>query len=483
MTVRAPRLRSLGWIWTGAAFASGLLSAGLWFSSARAWDDFLTRAYVAGFSVYEELRVSKIPPPGITITPLPPEAAQLADAGRFEQLPGLSDRSFVTNLSILTDNTAPLAGRELTLAVMSDRLVYPVSDLLSRVDQTGAEKMGNLTRLLATYCSEPILVARFGHRGWQQVDGTDIWGCKAAPADLRLPAILAAIVALAVILTSIGNVSDSFTRFSNALRGRKRRGGPSSYDADGPAELRDIVSAVNDHLDAERMQLEKRATVLSGVSHDLGTPATRVRLRAALIADDELREKLEADVDQMTGMIESVLTYTRSELSVEDPRQISLTALVESVVADYQDMDLPVTLKKIAPVAVEGAPSVFMSRRGHGSLPETRRMLVMGRPISLKRALTNLIDNALKYGRHAEVQLETDARTATITVEDKGADLSVTDIENLMAPFRRGSNTGSSDGFGLGLTIVATIAEQHGGTLSFEAGDQGLRARLQITRQ
>ncbi|WP_170571455.1 sensor histidine kinase [Ruegeria atlantica] len=483
MTTRAPRLRSLGWIWTGAAFASGLLSAGLWFASARAWDKFLTSAYVAGFAVYEELRVGQLPPPGITITPLPPEAAKLADAGKFEQLPGLSDRSFVTNLSILTNNAAPLAGRELTLAVMSDRLVYPVSDIMSRLDQIGPEKLGNLTRLLATYCSEPILIAQFGRNEWKRVDGTDVWGCKAAPADLRLPAILAAIVALAVILTSVGNVSDSFTRFATALRDRKRRGGPNSYDADGPAELREIVSAVNAHLDDERMQLEKRATVLSGVSHDLGTPATRVRLRAALIADDELREKLEADVDQMTGMIESVLTYTRSELSVEEPQQISLTALVESLVADYQDMDLPVTLRKIDPVAVEGAPSVFMSRRGHGSLPETRRMLVMGRPISLRRALTNLIDNALKYGRHAEVQLETDARTATITVEDKGADLSVSDIEALMAPFRRGSNIGSSDGFGLGLTIAATVAEQHGGALSFEAGDQGLRARLQITRQ
>ncbi|MES0825731.1 sensor histidine kinase [Ruegeria sp. SCP11] len=483
MTTRAPRLRSLGWIWTGAAFASGLLAAGLWFASARAWDDFLTRAFVSGFAIYEDLRVGQTPPPGITITPLSPEAAQLAASGQFAQLPNLSDRSFVTNLSILTDNTTPLAGRELTLAIMSDRLVYPVSDILSRIDQTGAEKMGNLTRLLATYCSEPILIARFGRNDWQQVDGTEIWGCKAAPADLRLPAILVAIVALAVILTSIGNVSDSFTRFSQALRDRKRRGGPNSYDADGPAELREIVSAVNDHLDAERMQLEKRATVLSGVSHDLGTPATRVRLRAALISDHELREKLEADVDQMTGMIESVLTYTRSELSVEKPQQISLTALVESLVSDYQDMDLPVTLRKVDPVAVEGAPSVFMSRRGHGSLPETRRILVMARPISLKRALTNLIDNALKYGRHAEVQLETDARTATITVEDKGTDLSVSDIEALMAPFRRGSNTGSSDGFGLGLTIVATIAEQHGGSLSFEAGDQGLRAQLQITRQ
>ncbi len=483
MTARAPRLRSLGWIWTGAAFASGLLAAGLWFASARAWEDFLTRAYVAGFAVYEDLRIGQIPPAGITITPLPAQAAALADAGLFEQLPGLSDRSFVTNLSILTDNTAPLAGRELTLAVMSDRLVYPVSDIMSGIDQTPPEKLANLTRLLATYCSEPILIAQFGRSPWQRVDGTGVWGCKAAPTDLRLPAILAAIVALAVILTSVGNVSDSFTRFATALHDRKRRGGPNSYDADGPAELREIVSAVNAHLDDERMQLEKRATVLSGVSHDLGTPATRVRLRAALIADDELREKLEADVDQMTGMIESVLTYTRSELSIEEPQQISLTALVESLVADYQDMDLPVTLRKIAPVKIEGAPSVFMSRRGHGSLPETRRMLVMGRPISLKRALTNLIDNALKYGRRAEVQLETDATTATITVEDKGTDLSVSDIEALMAPFRRGSNTGSSDGFGLGLTIAATVAEQHGGGLSFEAGDQGLRAQIQITRQ
>ncbi len=477
------RLRSLGWLWTLAAFGTGLLAAGLWFASARAWDQFLTRAYVSGFAVYEELRTGKAPPDGITITPLDPDAARLADAGLFQQLPGYSDRSFVTNLSILTDSSAPLGGRELTLAVMSDRLVYPVSGIVSGIDQTGPEKMGNLTRLLANYCSEPILIARFGRGPWQQVDGTPIWGCGAKPADLRLPAILAAIVMLAVILTSVGNVSDTLTRFAQALRDRKRRGGPDSYDAEGPTELQEIVSAVNGHLDAERAQLEKRAIVLSGVSHDLGTPATRVRLRAALIPNAELREKLEADVDQMTGMIESVLTYTRSELSVEKPRQISLTSLVEALVADYQDMDLPVTLRQIAPVAVEGAPSVFMSRRGHGSLPETRRILVMARPISLKRALTNLIDNALKYGRHAEVALETDAQTATIIIEDKGNDLTVADIEALLIPFRRGSNTGSSDGYGLGLTIASTVAEQHGGTLSFEGGEQGLRARLQITRQ
>ncbi len=476
------RLRSLSWVWVLGAFAAGLVAAGLWFASARSWDRYLTRAYVAGFAIYEDLRTGRRALPEILISPLPPESAQLAEAGAFQRLPNQAGRRFVTNLSILTDSSSPLSGRGLTLAVLSDRLVYPVSDIVSETNQTGPQKMGNLTRLLATYCSEPILVARFGRGAWQQVDGTRIWGCNAAPTDLRLPAVLVAIVALAVILTSVGNTTDSFARFAQALRARRRHGGPESYDTAGPAELRNIVSAVNDYLQDERAQLEKRAIVLSGVSHDLGTPAARVRLRAALIPDAELRQKLESDVDQMTGMIESVLTYTRSELSVEDPRQISLTSLVEALVADYQDMDLPVTLKQVAPVEVEGAASLFMSRRGHGSLPDARRILVVARPVSLKRALTNLIDNALKYGRHANVELETDAGSATIIVEDKGTDLSVADIEALLAPFRRGSNTGSSDGFGLGLTIVATVAEQHGGSLRFEAGEQGLRARLTISR-
>lgn len=84
--------------------------------------------------------------------------------------------------------------------------------------------------------------------------------------------------------------------------------------------------------------------VLSAVSHDLGTPATRARLRIALIEDEELREKLERDIDQMTHMIDSILNYTRSELSAERPRRLSLRALISAIVDDYQDLGHPVTL-------------------------------------------------------------------------------------------------------------------------------------------
>jgi len=111
-----------------------------------------------------------------------------------------------------------------------------------------------------------------------------------------------------------------------------------------------------------------------------------------------------------------------------------------------------------------------------------RPVIVTARPISLERAVCNLIDNALKYGRRASVGLEMDSATATITVEDEGSQNSAADIEALMAPFQRGENTTSIDGHGLGLTIVATIAGLHGGTLTFEDTARGLRARLLIRR-
>ena len=185
----------------------------------------------------------------------------------------------------------------------------------------------------------------------------------------------------------------------------------------------------------------------------------------------------------MTGIIESVLTYTRAELDAEVPRQISLTSLVESIVADYQDVGSPVEFHGAEMVSVLGGQSLFMSRRGTGSLPGDDKVVVTARPVTLGRAVSNLIDNALKYGRRAKVGLEKDADNAVITVEDEGTNVTVADVEKLMAPYKRGSNTQMVGGYGLGLTIVSTIANLHGGTLTFEPGANGLRAKITILRQ
>lgn len=476
------RLRSIGMTLMFAAFVAGLAVGGAWFYSSQAWQSYLTRSYVTGISVHEALRMGTPMPNGVTATALESDQAGLADAGAFSRLPGLPTPSYVTNVSILTDVSHPVSGPILTLGIVSDKLPYSVSELVSEKGASAAEKFGNVTRLLATYCSAPMIFANLGDGTWWRIDGASIWGCAAVPTDLRLPAALLALALLAALATWLIDVSAHFDRFSRALRGRRRLGGPESYTTRGPAELREIVAAVNAYLESERAQLSKRAMVLSGVSHDLGTPATRLRLRSALIEDKDLRQKLESDIDSMTGMIESVLTYTRAELSSEAPRKVSLTSLVEALVDDYCDMGKPVALRAAPQQLVEGGRVLFTGQSGHGALPEQQRILVTARIISLQRAVSNLIDNALKYGRRAVVELTANADHALIVVEDEGSGMSAQAINDVIAPFKRGDNTSTIDGFGLGLTIVATVAEQHGGRLYFETGAHGLRACLEIQR-
>lgn len=475
-------LRLFAFLWVGGAFILSLISSTLWFYSSKTWDAHLTRSFVTGVSLYETLRLGTPPPTGIFALQLDTQQTELALQGDYLRLPNTPQPGYLTNVSILGPSSDPLSGESLTLGIVSDKLRYSVSELVSNENQTAAQKLGQITELLASYCSEPILFARYGEQQVLRLDGTEIWGCDAAPRDLRLLAVLISVVGLAILTTVVLDTSAHFDRFARTLRNRRRLGGPESYEVRGPAELRDIVSALNGYLENERAILSQRAMVLSGVSHDLGTPATRLRLRTALIKEDSLREKLDADIDSMTEMIESVLTYTRAELNEEAPRKLSLTSLVEALVADYQDLDCPVSLQSLEIPRFEGGRSVFASNAASGSLPGTSPILVMARPISLKRAVSNLIENALKYGRRASVELTADPDTATIVIEDEGSGMSASDVEAVIAPFQRGDNTKMIDGFGLGLTIVATVAEQHGGKLSFETGTQGLRACLTISR-
>lgn len=482
MMGRGYSLGVLGSILAVAAFCIGLASAGLWAWSDAKWRDHLANSYVAGVSLYASLTSNTPLPNSISGQTLSESAQGLANRGEFAQIPNAPRPSRITIASILEAPSPSASGKKIELAVVAAELQYPLSDVQTGQTRNPAETLGALTRVLASYCSNPVIFARVDGALWQRIDGGQIWGCDAAPKDWRLISALGAIVGLAIIVTLFLDAAGKFTRFAELLRSRLRLGGPDSYETEGPEELRDIVEAVNSYLKKEREQLEKRAMVLSGVSHDLGTPATRLRLRVELIDEPELRSKLEGDIDQLTGIIESVLSYTRAEIGSEEPRQISLTSLVESLVSDYSDTGLPVEFSPGDEEIVTGGSSVFMSRQGRGILPDERRIIVMARPVSLQRALSNLIDNALKYGRRATVKLRADADTAVITVEDEGSEFTPEGLEALIAPYQRGSNTQTIPGFGLGLTIVQSIANMHGGALSFTAGRTGMRANLVIQR-
>jgi signal transduction histidine kinase len=475
-------LRGISSLLVLCAFLAGGLAVWLWIQSNTNWRVHRDAAYEAGFLVFNSLQNGTAPPIGITIEPLSDIDHAHANAGEFQQLSDAPHATRITNVPILADAANRTTGRPLTLAILSPDLTYRLAGLPHRDGQTAAETTGAVFRLLASYCSDPIVVAKMGDDDWVSIDGAPVWSCATAPSDFRMLAVLLATITIGGSLTIVLNLSSDFTRFAEQLRNRRRVGGPASYEIPGPQELQEIVNAVNNFLEIERQQLASRAAVLSGVSHDLGTPATRLRLRTALLPDTDLRQKLQADIDSMTGIIESVLTYTRVEMNVETPRKLSLSSLIDSIVADYQDMGKQVKLRQASDTIVQGGRSVFMSRQGQTVLAHDRDITILGRPVSLERAITNLIENALKYGRRATIALETDALTATIVIEDEGSETSAQDIEALMAPFQRGENTATIDGYGLGLTIVAAIAKLHGGSLSFEDSSFGLTARLMIQR-
>ena len=120
-----------------------------------------------------------------------------------------------------------------------------------------------------------------------------------APTDLRLLSIILIFISLVILTSLILNTTSVFLTFAENLSKRGVIKGPNQYEMEGPKELRTMIEAINNYLEIEQESLSRRAIFLSGVSYDLGTPATRLRLRAQTIKNTEIRDKLNSDIDQM----------------------------------------------------------------------------------------------------------------------------------------------------------------------------------------
>ena len=201
--------------------------------------------------------------------------------------------------------------------------------------------------------------------------------------------------------------------------------------------------------------------MLAAVSHDLRTPLILLRLRAESLPEGEEREKILATIAEMSGMIGSVLDFARNDISLENRRRTDLTALLESIIDDMKDAEIPVTMQPSAPVICEcyGAP--------------------------LKRAMTNLIDNAVKYGRTARVAICETPALVKITVEDEGPGIPEHELGRVTEPFYRVEDSRSREtgGTGLGLAIAVSVIEAHGGELKLaNRREGGLRAEVWLPR-
>jgi signal transduction histidine kinase len=229
----------------------------------------------------------------------------------------------------------------------------------------------------------------------------------------------------------------------------------------GPLEVEETARAFNTMQQRIQSFVEDRARILAAVSHDLKTPLTRLRLRTDLLDDEELRNKLQADLDDMESMVGATLDFMRGTESREASRRLDLMALLETIREDSRDAGWQVSLE--------------------GQVTEP----IQGRPTALKRCIANLVENAARYGGGAEVLAADDGRTVRITVQDRGPGIPDELLEKVFDPFFRqeSSRARHTGGTGLGLGIARNIARAHGGDLVLRnRSEGGLSAELTLPR-
>ena len=229
----------------------------------------------------------------------------------------------------------------------------------------------------------------------------------------------------------------------------------------GPLEVEETARAFN--IMQQRIQsfIDDKARVLAAVSHDLKTPLTRLRLRTDLLDDEELRNKLQTDLDDMESMVGASLDYMRGTESHEETRRLDLMALLETIRED----------------ALEAGWQVSLTGRIDNP--------IQARPTALKRCIANLVENAARYGGGAEVIAANDEHNTHVIIQDRGPGIPDELLEKAFDPFFRidSSRARHTGGTGLGLGIARNIARAHGGDLVLRNREGGgLSAELMLPR-
>ncbi|MDP6566645.1 MAG: ATP-binding protein [Alphaproteobacteria bacterium] len=227
----------------------------------------------------------------------------------------------------------------------------------------------------------------------------------------------------------------------------------------GSRELRRASRAFNRMQDRLRRFVDDRTMMLAAISHDLRTVLTRLRLRAEFIDDPEQQQKAIADVDEMQAMLDETLGFARDDATEEAPIKTDLAALLQSLCDNLADTGQT------------------------ASFDGPARLNLQCRPVALRRAFANLLDNALRYGGEATVTLRPDGEDAVVEVADRGPGIPPEMREKVFTPFFRleGSRSRDTGGTGLGLAVARSILRRHGGDIVLaDRPGGGLLARASL---
>ncbi|MDE8650773.1 ATP-binding protein [Novosphingobium album (ex Liu et al. 2023)] len=309
-------------------------------------------------------------------------------------------------------------------------------------------------------------------------------GVRAAPdaswmiARIRSPRAESALLrpllvqTLVIYLVLVGAVALILRRITRPLAALTRRieHFAATQDADGqvlpsgPDDMRRLIVAHNAMEARIAALLDEKDVMLGAIGHDLKTPLAALRVRIESVEDDTERARMASTIEDIVRTLDDILSLARVGRPSDPRERTELSALVGSVIEEYEDMGEPVEFGEIERVVLEL------------------------RPTWLRRALRNLIGNALRYGQRARVSLAREGGLAVIRIDDEGPGIPDDVIEAMMHPFTRGDPSRNSEtgGAGLGLALARAIADQHGGDLTLsnrrapDGAILGLTARLAL---
>ena len=272
-------------------------------------------------------------------------------------------------------------------------------------------------------------------------------------------AIGVAIVLCLIAVLFIRRITRSLNQLALATESVGRGEKVEPLDETGPEDIQNSIRAFNQMQDRLTRFVSDRTRLLAAMSHDLRTPITTLRLRAEFIEDEEIRSKILETLEDMQAMAEATLDFAREEAKGEGTRTVELSALISSLCDDLSQ---------------SGADVSFIN---------DIQIDYPCRPVAMKRAITNLITNALNYGQYARVELERFASDIFIRISDGGPGIPEDQHEQVFQPFVRLETSRSRDtgGIGLGLAIARSVIRSHGGDLVLEnVPEGGLKAVIRL---
>ena len=293
---------------------------------------------------------------------------------------------------------------------------------------------------------------------WLVVQPKPTFAPNAWQQRLILSVILSALALTPVAYLFARRLAKPITLFAQAAErlGRDPRAPPLAIA--GPSEIGVAVRAFNEMQERLARYVTNRTAVVGAIAHDLRTPLTRLRFRAES-APPEISARMVADIAEMEAMISGTLAFVRDETRKTERTRLELSSLLESLVDEMSETGLCVSVER------------------------AERVVVDGDPVALKRLFNNLLDNAVKFGRHARARVYVDCASAVVEIDDDGCGLPASELERVFEPFHRHETSRSREtgGIGLGLAVARSVARAHGGDARLENREGGgLTARVTL---